>query len=649
MPDNATRYRSAYAQTHVERLQEAMIIAEKELTAEYGSEAAKVKYYQDLIKTEEEYIRKVQDAQLKAIEDNKESKRGGAGDDFVTRQLSLAGKSYNDSSNADVDSAKLGIEASKIKQKISQDDPTLVTASSRISENLDAAQITSNNPNQLVSQVSQAVSDPAFRAAMQNADPIHRRAAGANLAQDLVRRGVDPTVAGDIVAKSLGVDTADLDPRMIQADREAMMAEVDQYASAGNAGKLREVGDIFMKRAKEGDGVAVSPVEKEAVERFTKDPQYAAVKKYVSENGSIDGYPDPTMVEDYNIVKDIIGKSPKAFSDNDTRYFDETYLVRQKQITDADKRIIDAKERMAAIDQLNPPKIEDIRRRAAEIDRPERQRDFRESASEKRRYDMTDSQKIMMQETSRAYKSVSDPNYTAQRAADKSKSRTFSDQLWSQYKNGTMDAKDLSKQAALLAGDDAQLRNEIISKFLENDLSDRKSKQFVPTNPDGTVKPKAQEKPKPKNSPFPDESLSVDVTMDPLNTQAMIDKTKAGLSKAYQGAATVANRLYGSDPGDISMDTNSPESYPAEDLGILELLQRRRDKRLGRPDVGINLQVPAKSGPGGKIGTLDNPPMNQRGTPTPPSIGTKPVAPIEPVSLEDFIAWRELQRELRKK
>tara|TARA_R110000868_G_scaffold262342_2_gene520646 strand:+ start:3407 stop:5335 length:1929 start_codon:yes stop_codon:yes gene_type:complete len=642
-----------------------MIIAEKELTAEYGSEAAKVKYYQDLIKTEEEYIRKVQDAQLKAIEDNKESKRGGAGDDFTTRQLALAGKSYNDASNASVDSAKLGIEASKIKQNISQDDPTLVTASSRISENLDAAQITSNNPNQLASQVSQAVSDPAFRAAMQNADPIHRRAAGANLAQDLVRRGMDPTVAGDIVAKSLGVDTADLDPRMIQADREAMMAEVDQYASAGNAGKLRELGDTFMKRAKEGDGVAVSPVEKEAVERFTKDPQYAAVKKYVSENGSIDGYPDPTIVEDYGIVKDIIGKSPKAFSDNDTRYFDETYLVRQKQITDADKRIADAKERMSAIDQLSPPKIEDIRRRAAEIDRPQRQRGLIESQATKSFYgdhpakNLTDAQKIMMQQTSKAYKSVSDPNYAAQRAADKSKSRTFSDNLWSQYKNGTLDPKQLSAKAAELAGGDLQYRNEIISKFLENQISDKQSGKFTKVDAQGT--PMKAETPKAPKTSGMDAPASAQVAPIARAPQAPITPVMDEEDLATLAAKRASLR------GTMARDTVGDRVGSKLSQGRIEILNyltnRNRTSTEGAAYVGDDnfmqsvsdsTSVPLSNRYGSQVGTIDNPPM-RGGTnrPVSPSIGTKPVEPVQtvltPEEAEAIQSWRDLQRELRKK
>ena len=389
----AAQYRSAYAQSHMERLRADWISANQELFARYSMDVAREKYLQDQIDAEREYLLKLDELVLAPPKTTRTSSGEGGGKSELLGEIEALKdlqieKAKRASENQDRVAKLMEI------QDLSWSAPTSsVVALSNLASSLSGQPGLYATPEALAGAIQSAIAEDRYSGAVAAlSTEEQRRDAGIKLVGAVsARTGLPASQSRVAVAQALGLNPDDLDPVAFSVEKDAARDQALQkaYAATDYAGELEKILIADISQRTGGKVVALTPeqqAQKTTAEKYVESPEFGLVKKALAD-GSLDarevvfddaGDPNlvtPEMIARYEENRRAVQKYDVSLAESDAQYFDQLFLDRAKARAGAESRISAYEKEMATLrdpvtGQVRLPTVEDARNRTAALYEP---------------------------------------------------------------------------------------------------------------------------------------------------------------------------------------------------------------------------------------------------------------------------------------
>lgn len=394
MADNATRYRSAYAQSRVDRLAEDWAYAERELFTSADLAEAKAKYLDAQIADERAYLRDLEALALetpKATSTKAATSKGDSGGDLMEQLKVLKDLRIAEAEESGKDATRV-VDLMGVHDKSWSAPASSVSQLTQLADGYTGNAEISRSPTELAARITSDLQGDRFAGAVASlATEEQRRDAGIKLSQAIAARtGIDVVTSRQAVAQALGLAPTDLNEIAFIEEKAAARDDLQKKAYAGGRAGLRALADTLQADLSKRLGTeAVEPPSQDKLAARTRatayveSDAYRMVKKALEDDGKLteaDKDITPAMVKEYEDIRRIVQRDDVPLAESDAAFFDDLFLKRLGAQGASRARLSKLEQERAGIDTA-PVTVEEIRARTAEINAPHRSVSLREAAS----------------------------------------------------------------------------------------------------------------------------------------------------------------------------------------------------------------------------------------------------------------------------
>lgn len=523
--DNGKIYRSAYYQSHMDKLRAAWVYANEELFAEYGADLDRQKFLRDTIADERDRLAKLDEIMAKDTPAARKAAAAGergvgnAGDPVLVAEL-------NNMAQAGVEDAKRRSENADrvIKARAEADTQWTAPQSSVAALNKIAAGLAPQSflhataADRATSVTNMINNDPTGVPALAALTvPEQKVDAGIKFAGAIsASTGVSVAEARMAVATAMGLDPGELEPSAFQlAKATAKDDSVKAAMAATGSGSSLSADMAADARKRMGLTAAKSVAEKaqeekdkKEVDAYLNSPEWAQTSAVLRQTGELNAAtpttddngkvttptitaPDgteitvtPEMVQHYEQNRRRIQTEDIPIAESDANLMDDLFLSRVSNRHGIQTQI---DKDTTELGKISPkmPTIEQVRKRQGEIYAPESGGTVKAAMTEQQKATMAATQKAI---TLARSKTLSKGDWDGWKN-DGSKAQGFAAQINGMLASGAIKPGEVYNKICELAGTDMELRDDIYPRVLAYHVEDQDSKRATPVTKTEAAKP----------------------------------------------------------------------------------------------------------------------------------------------------------------